>query len=346
MTVPLIFKLAEAGLPWSLDASVGATYVTATGEPRAVSTSFRLPLILIAKAVPPVKNSDFRLTISTDKDPVILFQLFADVVPAVLRDSSGVNPRILSLMFHNGADATILTSQNTGRYRIQSSTFEALWPAADELCRRLKSHFEPQGGVNVGYTEQMPLFEYFKLVDEHFECRKSIAGMSTQLETKATEFRAVQKRLLVRFKDRNPQPLHNLDNLLEQSYHQIISLGENVEKEQARLKEISGRLACGTKLIHLLLKCQFDLDEETFETIQDAWTAVVSDGTDQGWEDGVEPAITHMLRTSLAKSGKDNVTMPHQPGVVKDVDKLKKHMSLIYDRLSKGVRVTKASAGQ
>ena len=49
-----------------------------------------------------------------------------------------------------------------------------------------------------------------------------------QLEQRATQFRAVQRRLLTKYKDKTLTPLTNLDNLLEGTYKQILQLTEAI----------------------------------------------------------------------------------------------------------------------
>lgn len=41
------------------------------------------------------------------------------------------------------------------------------------------------------------------------------------LNQRASQFRAIQRRLLTRFKDKTPSPLANLDTLLEGTYRQV-----------------------------------------------------------------------------------------------------------------------------
>ena len=53
-----------------------------------------------------------------------------------------------------------------------------------------------------------------------------MAGSLVLLGQRATQYRAVQKRLLVRFKDRNPAPMTHLDTLLEDTYSQLLEVGE------------------------------------------------------------------------------------------------------------------------
>lgn len=41
------------------------------------------------------------------------------------------------------------------------------------------------------------------------------------LSERAVQFRAIQRRLLTRFKDKTPAPLQNLDTLLDATYNQV-----------------------------------------------------------------------------------------------------------------------------
>jgi len=53
---------------------------------------------------------------------------------------------------------------------------------------------------------------------EHFGIRQEIQKLKKELEHVTYQYRAIQKRLLNRFKDKNPSPLNNLDFLLTHTY--------------------------------------------------------------------------------------------------------------------------------
>ena len=53
----------------------------------------------------------------------------------------------------------------------------------------------------------------------------------------------VQKRLLNRFKDKNPSPLNNLDFLLTHTYSKIIDMTNTVDKEKEKLASANSCLA-------------------------------------------------------------------------------------------------------
>ncbi|CAN0038085.1 unnamed protein product, partial [Discosporangium mesarthrocarpum] len=273
-------------------------------------------------------------------------------------------------------EASILVSKNAGRYRVQSECFPALCLLASELVRRLKEHFgeggggggaegrglgwgngggpgpggkegEKQGGgqgvdpLRVEYTEPLPLQDVYAMIDEHFERRVELLRAQEGLNAVAHEFRMVEKRLLVRFKDRNPTPLDSLDVVMEETYIRLLELGEGVERAQGRLRQSSNFLSCAVRLLALLMQCRFQLGMSDHALLLAHLQPDVTDTEDQGWEEAVDASMTHLLRTTLAKTVKESSTTTAQQPIVMpaDTSKLKKHISIVCDRLNKGARL-------
>ena len=65
------------------------------------------------------------------------------------------------------------------------------------------------------------------------------------------------------------------------------------------------------------------------------------DTPEQGWEECVDAAMTHLLRTSLAKSAKEAAAVPQPLDMPSDTSKLKKHITIVCDRLARGARIVK-----
>lgn len=57
------------------------------------------------------------------------------------------------------------------RYRLQCDRFEAMWLMVKELSGRLNSHFNrgKNDSFALYFASQLPLQEYFDLIDAHFE---------------------------------------------------------------------------------------------------------------------------------------------------------------------------------
>lgn len=68
----------------------------------------------------------------------------------------------------------------------------------------------------------------------------------------------------------------------------------------------------------------------------------------QGWEESCDAAVSHLLRTCLSRSPKDQATSLAQTGgqvlgLPRDTERLKRHISLLCERIAKGGRLTLAS---
>lgn len=103
-----------------------------------------------------------------------LNSLFENVMSSVsIGGDQSVN--VISFRYFAGPDATIIVSKNAGRYRIQSSHFEALWLIAAELVDRLQQFYRSSSTdkdpFKCTYQEDLPLQDYFNLIDNHFQVR-------------------------------------------------------------------------------------------------------------------------------------------------------------------------------
>ena len=105
--------------------------------------------------------------------------------------------------------------------------------------------------------------------------------MNKQLSNRATQFRVIEKRLLVRLKDRNPAPLQNLELLFEGTYRQLLELADATGSAQEQLKFHSTRLSAGTRLVLLLMRLRFNLDTEEAILLEAHLSPLVDETPDQ-----------------------------------------------------------------
>lgn len=374
---------SPAYLPSSNMAQVVVTYKQADGQPGAEQLSIHLPMCLFCQVIPPVKEADFKLTLSTNREAVQVMELFADMVAQVnpayaeaLARSQAAN--MLSFRYPGGQTASILVSKNGGRYRLQGSCLEAMWLVLQELQTRLAAHFaavdkkpqrattaaaagadgmqqqQPQtdgsevaaapGAFQMTSSDALPVQDVFDLVDRHFAARTAISSIDAQLEQQEVAFRSIQKRLLVRYKDKNAAPLNQLDVLMEEVYEHIMELADKLATAQEQLLAAGQALGAGVQLLLLLCKLQFGLSQGELQVLSSCLSPVVHDGLEVGgWEEMTEAAMTQLLRTSLARSQKDAAASVPFGEPVQDTARLRKHISLVLERLAKGMRLEGAA---
>nr|XP_015212539.1 PREDICTED: protein PTHB1 isoform X2 [Lepisosteus oculatus] len=326
--------------PADLGGDVAVSYNTPTGVPRVAQCQFSLPLRLVSYPASPSKNANYKITIDTNKPPVNLSEIFPDLVEK--SDEEHVNA--LGLQLIAGSRVTLLASKTSQRYRIQSEAFEDLWLVTKDLVRRFEKHFAKHGirDYRCSFTGPIPLLEYFETVDRHFELRVNAEKYQDLLAERAVQFRAIQRRLLTRFKDKTPAPLQNLDTLMEGTYRQVVALADATEENRAALCQAFTRLRSATHLIILLIGLWQNLGKDQTAILESTLLPLLQDTPQLGWEESVDAAVSHLLRTCLSRSSKDqalNLTTS-QLSMPKDTSRLKKHITLLCDRIGKGGRLS------
>jgi Bardet-Biedl syndrome 9 protein len=271
-------------------------------------------LMTAARVRPAVKNSAAKITVESTQPAVRLAVLFDDMLrqPGLAADLvesvSGSASNVISLEFFNGANATILAAKSGGRYRIQGGSLSDLWLACDELVRRLR---EKHGEAALSFADPLPLNGLYNAIDAQHGRRLALAQAKSELNDRSHQYRLVQKRLLVRFKDRNAPPLNGLDTLLRISNDQLMATTESLAQCQEQLTVSASDLsACARMLLCLCALKHPALDDQDMRILSAHLSPHVlqMDGSKMGWKELVYLSITHMLRTVLAKTAKQSVS--------------------------------------
>ena len=160
------------------------------------------------------------------------------------------------------------------------------------------------------------------------------------LAQRTSQFRAIERRLLTRFKDKTPSPLTNLDMLLEGTYRQVLHSGEQVDNMTRELEKSGANLSCIVRLLLMLARLSLTITEEELDKLECALTPVLQSGQEQGWEETTDAGLTFLLRTALAKPGRENQgATPISLDYPKEITRLKKHVSSVMDRITRGGKI-------
>ncbi|XP_062425527.1 protein PTHB1 isoform X2 [Rhea pennata] len=330
--------------PSELEGDGVVSYSTPTelnpeGILKVAQCKFRLPLRLICFPTQPSKTANHKITIDTNKPPISFLTIFPDFADQSEDDQSNA----LGFQFLTGSKITLLASKTSQRYRIQSDQLEDLWLIAKELTLRLEEHFKKQNCKDFvcTFSGSVPLEEYFELIDRHFELRLNAEKLQELLSERAVQFRAIERRLLTRFKDKTPAPLQHLDTLLEGTFREVIALADAAEENQANLFQAFTKLKSATHLVVMLISLWQKLSTDQVAILEATFLPLAQDTQELGWEETVDAAISYLLRTCLSKSSKEQaLTLTSELCIPKDTSRLKKHITLLCDRLAKGGRLS------
>ncbi|XP_025956556.2 protein PTHB1 isoform X2 [Dromaius novaehollandiae] len=325
--------------PPELEGNGVLSYSTPIGILKVAQFKFRLPLRLICFPAQPSKTANHKLTIDTNKPPVSLLTIFPDFADQSEDDQSNA----LGFQFLTGSKITLLASKTSQRYRIQSDQLEDLWLITKELTLRLEEHFKKENCKDFvcTFSGSIPLQEYFELIDRHFELRLNAEKFQELLSERAVQFRAIERRLLTRFKDKTPAPLQHLDTLLEGTFREVIALADGAEENQANVFQAFTKLKSATHLVVMLISLWQKLSTDQVAILEATFLPLAQDTQELGWEETVDAAISYLLRTCLSKSSKEQaLTLTSELSIPKDTSRLKKHITLLCDRLAKGGRLS------
>uniref|UniRef100_A0A8B9QXE4 Bardet-Biedl syndrome 9 n=1 Tax=Apteryx owenii TaxID=8824 RepID=A0A8B9QXE4_APTOW len=330
--------------PSELEGNVVVSYSTPTelnpeGILKVAQCKFRLPLRLICFPAQPSKTANHKLTIDTNKPSISLLTIFPDFADQSEDDQSNV----LGFQFLTGSKITLLVSKTSQRYRIQSDQLEDLWLITNELTLRLEEHFKKQNCKDFmcTFSGSIPLQEYFELIDRHFELRLNAEKFRELLSERAVQFRAIERRLLTRFKDKTPAPLQHLDTLLEGTFREVIALADAAEENQVNVFQAFTKLKSATHLVVMLISLWQKLSTDQVAILEATFLPLGQDTQELGWEETVDAAISYLLRTCLSKNSKEQaLTLTSELCIPKDTSRLKKHITLLCDRLAKGGRLS------
>jgi hypothetical protein len=114
--IPIYFQIGSSLFPNSLKVEVNFAYTNSKGEPRTAKCEFLIPLFACCRAIPTVKNSDYKITIDTNQPPLPPHTLFPDIASIGNDNLATGIVNVLSIKYYSGADVTIVTSKNAGKF--------------------------------------------------------------------------------------------------------------------------------------------------------------------------------------------------------------------------------------
>ena len=342
-----------------------ASYLTSRGEPQSVTLRLSLPLLLFTRIKAATKSAEYKLVLDTEgKEPVSLPHLFddfiysnsqygvavADVLGAAANHAMGfqfwfnenvtkVNVDGLKSSFSQPITASILVSKANGRYRVQSDSMIACAFLLEILERKLVNYHKDPRAATFQDNLNLVLSTFFSAISDHYGLRVKSTALQAQLNDNAHQYRVICKRLLARFKDKNPSPLGGLELLARETYEKILILSDSVEDTQSSLLKSSILLQSSARLTALLvsLKCELDPDERSM--LESHLCPNLVEGNEHGWEETVDASMTYLLKTSLATDGRETVALSATLDTQVDLEGLKRRIQMVVDRLGKGARI-------
>ncbi|XP_030761020.1 protein PTHB1 isoform X2 [Sitophilus oryzae] len=313
----------------TLALEVKLSVISSLGVPRALSRTTFLPMSLIMEPSIPEKENTHKITLSTSEAPIALPTLFSEYT------HEGTSANSIAFKSPAGKTGTILLGKSSERYRLQAESLTTLSLLVEQLVSRLKKYYSQNETYRVSFSSSLPAGEIFEYSQKHFLVKQEVNSLQNKISQLSSQYRLIQKRLIAKYRAKNPSSLKSLELLLDDTYTDILEATEQLENEMDNLSKAQIDLSCVVHLVKQLIG-MMEIGSGLMEMINSTFCTRVYDLETQSWEDVTDTSLCYLLRTALAKTDKDKLRVAHTSfEEVKDMSKFEKHLSQVFERIQK-----------
>ena len=326
------FRVIEKYYPTFTNVDIYATYyIKEKNEKTFQSTSFslELPLTLFLRVSNENRkdNAQYKITLNTNKSQLTIPEIFKDLTNDYV-DSELVKSKqhIITFIYPNKSDVTIIVSKNAGRYRIQTNNMEAILFITNQLVRRLNEHFEYQ--IECSIEDPINFQNYINVINDHFNLYQKKKHDLKELEKYTILYTNIQKSLLNKYQQKNPPQLYSLDFLLKQVYKQINIQSEKIEELNNKIKLCQRDIVIWTELVIYLLKLRSKMSDEHYYILKNAFPLDNIHSNENCWE---EVTVTNMCNLILFYFKKNNNLQEIRE--ISDLEKWQKYLITLFKEI-------------
>ncbi|XP_014288392.1 protein PTHB1 isoform X2 [Halyomorpha halys] len=316
---------------WDLNCNIVCTYLSEETF-GVVSTDVELPVKLVLELATPSRGQDISLNF-TATQVVILSALFSDY-SADSWNSTNSNEYAAGFRYRNNPSVTFtLTLNRPGlKYRLEGDSVTSLTLPVCILAKKLASKHLKSNQYSVG------LNELFNAVDENIRLRNIMRETETELRLGSGQMRSAQRRLLSKMRDKTPCDMKPLSALIAYTHEFLMDAAHKLEGAQIDLNKNSHILANLLKFTFTMIKMTGTVLDDELKQAYEAICNTQHLSEDQGWAEITQFSLSHLLKTTLARSVRDQFTPDPHAEVVTNSFQLKKKIAIVIDRLLRGHR--------
>ncbi|OQR77776.1 protein PTHB1-like, partial [Tropilaelaps mercedesae] len=251
---------------------------------KAAHASMDLPLELVARCQPnPSKTAKYKVTVESSLTALGPHDLF----PSLVRDSS-VNE--IEFEYFGGNRVGFFVAGN--KYRIQGDTYSSLALILGECVKRIRKA-QPEANLR---TKPPTLDDYLQAIANHIQSVLALDDTEKRMEQLAGQYRAVEKRLLAKTKDKTPSPFNNLDKLLEMTHHDLLRTSDEGVRVQSSLPLTASSLNASSALAAHQLELSGRIQTKDRQIIENLLYCQEEDPFSEFWEEHTTTALCSLMK--------------------------------------------------
>ncbi|XP_031350274.1 protein PTHB1 isoform X2 [Photinus pyralis] len=308
----------------SLNVEVISSVLTNLGVPKVIRKSVELPLRLFFCKTEVAKENRCKVTLDINQETVPLSILFPEF-------TEGQTALVNEIRLKSRCESVVTVMKHSNKYRVFSDSLLNLNLVVQSLITRLNKHFANENNFVLSFNDKLPIVEFLSHVREHFARNQAVADLRKKLIQLSGQFRIIQKRLITKFKDKNPTSLSNMEKLLQQTYTDIIQTGTDLELELGNLQVAQLHLSTVLHLMVLLMRLM-NVNKNLTPILETTFCSCVYDIETQNWEDVLETSLCYILRSMLSSTEGEKIKLTTSVEV-QNVEQLELHIRQVLERM-------------
>lgn len=328
----LTFTLIPNIIPINLDVLIVVSH-TVDHHPCYKQVKFQLPLLFVAKPVKPIKRASQQIMLTTQNGEIPdLFDIFEEEIEAMKRSypESFQRKHMFTFQFREyDSFFTVQTSKKGEPWIcLRSESYASLALIIKEIMRK--------NGHRTDYFlwgSESPESMLLEQVSTYWNILEQCKKANEEIEQSVKQLKAVQKRILIKLQDKIPTPLTHLELLLKDTHENLIEAGENRIEFKNKLLDEENHCHALITIYTYFLAYTYGIDSVNLQAISQFISDCCNQEADQAWGSKTDAHIFYLLRTTFAKSTKDQ--SKSQPSIEQcdNVNKFKRHIRTLRDRL-------------
>ena len=230
-----------------------------------------------------------------------------------------------SFVLANGEIVSISEDSKNKRYRLEADSFDRIGFVLNILYKGLLQ--TPPVSQNAANTNSSQMYLYLKdsipiekfndIIREHYNLRVKERDLKKKIHSMVQELEHVQKALIARYEAATPEPLDDLNTLLNNCTTMLKDLSKQVEAVQKELRLYDGRIEAGIQSLLFMLQFAFDLDKKKVELLTTCLPTRAQDCT-PGWEECAYASLNYVIEKITG--AKQNVAFGGEVEFLNNVD--------------------------
>ena len=201
------------------------------------------------------------------------------------------SPHELSLLLTNGEVISISIDSKNKRYRLESDEYSQLGFGLSIISHALQKAAK----ATITSKEKISLDPLLTVAREHYNLRAQERELQKLIHANVGELESIQKAIIIRYEAATPEPIDDLNVLLEKTTETIKESIKRLFDLQAQIKKVAAILEAHMFTLICLLQVVYALTPETANLVRSCLPLKVENCT-PGWEECMIVCIPALMK--------------------------------------------------